>query len=246
LIGEASFEDALEALDTVEESEQLTRDDVVRLLVLRSLVHHALGNDRELDSNLTSLASLEPGHTFAANVPPTVQSRFETLQSDLDGPLSLDVEARQIRGGFQIEAHINGDDEELVGEIQIHARLPGGDWVRTSGRTASIPVRGEGAIEYYVEALGPGDAVLLSEGTEMDPLLIGTRGTDEPEDDPPDARPSTRPSTGEPEVRERRAWPWALLGTGIAAIIAGSVVAGVLVSRQNQGTQLDAPTVEWR
>lgn len=245
LIGEASFEDALEALAEVEGADHLTRDEVLRLLVLLSLVHHALGNEPELDSNLTALASIEPDHTFASNVPPTVQARFETLQSELEGPLDLEVEGRRIRGGFQIDARIQGDDGDLVEETQIYARLPGGEWVQTEGRTASIPVRGEGAVEYYVVALGPGGAVLLTEGTEFEPLLIGTAGDGNLSGDPSGDPATTVPPVEDPEARERRAWPWALLGTGIAAIIVGAVVAGVLVSRQNQGTQLDAPTVDW-
>lgn len=245
LIGEANFEEALAALGEVEGADHLSRGEVVRLIVLRSLVHHALGNERDLDSNLTALASIEPDHTFASNVPPTVQSRFETLQRERDGPLELEVEARRIRGGFQIDARIQGDDSELIEETLIYARLPGGEWVPTEGRTASIPVRGEGAVEYYVDALGPGGAVLLSEGTENEPRLIGTPGGEEPVGDPSEDPTSLNPPIEDPEERVRRAWPWALLGTGIAAIIAGAIIAGVLVSRQNQGTQLDAPTVDW-
>ena len=243
LISEASFEPALEQLDEVAAAENLTRAEVVQLLVLRSLVHHALGNRRELDANLTALATLEPHHTFTANVPPAVQSRFESLRDELDQPLGLQVAARRIRGGFQINARIEGDEGDLVSSIHIFARIPGGDWVETEGESASIPVRGDGAVEFYACALGPGNAVLIEDGSESSPRLVGTPGTGDEFNETTTTAPVGSTTTEEPH--ERRAWPWALLGTGVAAVIAGAIIAGVIVSRQNQGTQLDAPTVEW-
>ena len=147
MVREADFEAALRALEETAESDELTRADLVRLFELRAMVHHALGNESEIDADLTRLATLEPGHSFGVTVPPALQSRFDRLREDLDEPFGVHVEAREIRGGFQIEVEVEGDEAELVDGINIFTRLPGGgDWVRTEGRSASIPVRGEGGV----------------------------------------------------------------------------------------------------
>lgn len=245
LVEEADFERALEALEAADEARDLGRADVVRLLALRALVNHALRNDREIDADLTRLAALEPGFAFEETVPPALQARLQRIRARLEAPLDLHVEAREIRGGYKIDVRVEGDEGALVRELAIAARLPGGDWVRTEGVSASIPVRGGGAIEYFVQALGPGGAVLLEDGSEAAPRRVGADEEARVGEPEPDGGAGAGAAGGEERPRRRRAWPWALFGTGLAALVAGAVVAGVLLGRQEQGTQLGAPEVEW-
>jgi hypothetical protein len=107
-------------------------------------------------------------------------------------------------------------------------------------------VRGGGAVEYFVQALGPGGSVLLEEGSEAAPLRVGTETEAQGGEPEPVVGATDRPvTTGGVERPRRRAWPWALFGTGLAALVAGAVVAGVLLGQQDQGTQLGAPEVQW-
>jgi hypothetical protein len=247
MVEEADFEHALEALESAAAADDLTRADVIRLLSLRSLVNHALRNEREIDADLLRLASVEPGFAFEDTVPPALQTRLARARERLTAPLGLAVEATEIRGGFRIDARVEGDVGTVIRSVAISARLPGGDWVRTEGATASIPVRGGGAVEYYAQAFGPGGAVLLEEGSEDDPRSVGTPGAGEPDVARGDGATTPTGPIGEgPGARppRRRAWPWVLFGTGVAALIAGVVVAAVLIP-QDQGTQLGAPEVDW-
>lgn len=240
LVEEADFERALTELEAAVESGGLQRDDVVRLYVIQSLIHHALRQNDELESTLRRLAALDPDFQFEETVPPALIERFSSLSEDAT-QLALDVEAREIRGGFRIDATVTGDPGGLVERVRISTRVPDGEWVHTDGSRASIPTRNEGAIEFYVHGYGPGGALVVERGSEDEPGVVGN----------PDAvdgvdvvRVLETPDPVEPEDRSISPWVWVGSSLGVVAV-AATVVLAVLLSRQGENTQLDAPEVEW-
>ncbi len=243
LVEMADFEGALGVLEATEAAGGLNRASVLRVEALRALIHYALSNQGEMDRALGRLASLEPAHEFDDTVPPALQERFERVRRGLDGVLRVEVEAREIRGGFRIDVTLHGDIGELVGETLIFARLPGGEWVRTEGSRASIPARGDAAVEYYVNAIGPGGALLLDEGSEEAPLIVGTPGADTTN---LRVQEVIRDAAVISEETERRTSPWVWVGLGLgAAAVAAGIVTAVLLTSGGQTTNLGSPEVEW-
>jgi hypothetical protein len=123
-----------------------------------------------------------------------------------------------------IEAHVENDWARLVRGIRLRARADseGTSWSEEVDAPLLVQLEdGQGAL-YYAEALGPGGTVLASAGTEAEPLHASASG-------------------GGIE-----AWPFIVAGVA-AAVVAGAVVAAVLLWPRDEGvsTQPQAPVVRF-
>jgi len=175
---EADFQGALERLDRAEASTSLTRSDVVKLLLYRALVHYATGSRDALDADLFRLASLEPRMELARDVPPRVREAFAQARRRVRAPISLEVEVRANGPAIRVTARVVGDDAGLVRSVRVSARQHGrgARWQRRTDAPIDIEVGDDDtAVEYYAEALGPGRAVLVSEGYPAEPRAVTRR-----------------------------------------------------------------------
>lgn len=226
---QAEFVAALEALARAEAADDLVVQDLVELYELRAVVHLAMRNAEAMSADLRRLVAIAPDHSIDARAPPEVRRAFEDARSAAGGALRLVVEARSRASGVTISAEARNDGENLVREIRIVGRARGGEWETVSD--APLLVAGDGIVEYYVEAVGPGGAVLESRGTADDPLRAA------PED-------ATAPETDEDDGGGPSGWIFVGIGAGVLAA-AGAAIALVFVLSPDADTQPGAFDVDF-
>ena len=227
---QAEFERALASLDRAASTDDLDRADVVALLELRALAHVALADVSALDRDIAALASVAPDHRFPPEAPPELQGMLDR-EAEAGGQLAVVGAAVTTAAGVRLDAQVEHDAGGIVQEVRIHA-LETGRW-RTlpAGSTVNARVR-----SYYVEAIGPGAAVLASHGSAEAPLAVEGRasagvdwpdvfGDDEEDDGGGDEGP----------------WLWVGVGAGIAVAL-GVVITVILLSGPD-GTQPETPVV---
>ncbi|RLB48978.1 MAG: hypothetical protein DRJ42_22055 [Deltaproteobacteria bacterium] len=230
LLMEAEFERALEAFARAEEGDDLTREDLIELLSARCLAHLALDDAAALRLDLRRLASLDREHRWGREAPPELGEAFADTLTVVDGELSVSSVATPVPGGVEVRGRAEGDHGRLVNEIRVFARSRSGSYRRANGGTQALPA-GE-SLHYYVEAVGPGSAVLAREGSEdrpvtSEPALAGSSLIRRDDDDAGGVSP----------------WLWVGIGAGVLVVV-GIILAVVLGgSSSANGTQPQAPMV---
>lgn len=230
LLMEAEFERALEAFARAEEADDLTREDLVQLLGARCLAHLAMDDAGALRQDLRRLASLAPDHRWGREAPPELGEAFAQTLEVVEGTLSVRSRSEGVAGGVSVSAEAVADHGGLVRELRIFTRRGDGRWRRTRG-TQAAPA-GE-SLDYYVEAIGPGGAVLAQEGSREEPVeseaaLSGGSLVRADDDD---------------EGGGISPWVWIGIGAGVL-VAAGVVLAIVLAgSAGPSGTQPESPLV---
>lgn len=229
---EAEFEAALEALARAEDRDDLTREDLVDLLDARAMAHLALDDSAALRVDLAALASLDPGHRFGREAPPELQEAFQQTLQVTEGPLSLAVEARPVPGGVEIEAEVTEDRASLVRETRVFARVLGSEQFRrlTDRRQ---PARAGQPVEYYVEAIGPGGAI------------VATAGSGEAPEVSEGALPLEGPAPVRREDGGEGVSPWVFVIIGAVLVVAGGVTLAIVLASNSgpAGTRPEQPIV---
>ncbi len=230
LMMEAEFERALEAFAEAEEASDLTRDDLVELLGARSLAYLAMDDASALRQELRALASLAPEHRWGREAPPELGEAFAQTLEVVDGTVQVRSESEGVPGGVSVEAEAVDDHGDLVRELRIFTRVGGGSWRRTRSGTQAAPAGQR--LDYYVQAIGPGGAVLAAEGSRDEPL----------QSEPALAGGSLVRSEDD-EGGGISPWVWIGIGAGVLVAV-GVVLAIVLVGSSGEsGTQPESPLV---
>jgi hypothetical protein len=242
LADSAQFELAIEALDRAEAGDDLAPDEVVELLRQRAIAEFALGHDRALGRDLARLASLgwQPPPDDEA-FPPALVERFGAV-AERTTPLGLSVEAESVAGGLQIRATLLREVDGLVRAVRFRTRLAGGSWLTSEGREAQALAPAGSVVEYYVEVVGPGGAVILYEGSETAPLSARPLAVVATERDAP-APPITERTTDDSEGMSAGAW--VAISGGAVAVVVGVVVTVILLSASSDTNNLDPASVRW-
>jgi len=217
----AEFDGALRLLAEAETGTELSRDDALRLLELRALVHLALNEDDAAVAALRVLAVLAPEHAFAPRTSPDLLAAFERARTSAPEPPSL-VVGRELRpDGVRVSARVDNDQLGVARSVRLWTRAGSHAW-RSTLATETIVFAAPGQrVEYRADALGIGGAPVLASETES--LIV------------PDA-PAPERAAG--------ASPWLYAGViGGALAIAGTVTALLLLGDGGEGTQLGPPTV---
>lgn len=175
----ARHEQALELLERAEDGDDLTREDLAELLTLRAMAHRARRQMDLAEVDLFRLASLDPEHELGRRVHPTLRQLFATVLERVPGPVNLDVDAQRAGDVVTVRASINDDVAALAQGFRIHARSVSGSWQTSSQAELALSVMPRDAAEYFAEALGPGGAVIASEGSAAAPLRLEPGATNE-------------------------------------------------------------------
>ncbi len=246
---EADFEGALEAFQRAEQAGDLTRDDVIQLYVQRALVHHTLGDEENLETDLMRLASLEPNYEFGRSVPPVVREAFDRAKERTTGRIRVQAEAQSHAGGVRLEARVTNDTSGIVQEVRLGARAPGNAWTQRSNSVLEMPTTSDQTLEIYAEAIGPGGAVLASDGTPDDPV-IGTVAELAERDFGTTAGGGGNGNGNEiiaprpePEGGGVPAWPF-IVGGGVLLAAGAAVLIALLVAGGSNNTALMPPVVQ--
>jgi len=225
---QAEFTRAYEALEEAERSGTLTRADLVDLLAQRALVHFARGNQGSMRTDLARLLSLEPGYRGNPEQPPSVLRVLEQLRGEVDRPIDLAAHARAYSEGVELTVEVVGDSQGLIDPLRIHTRVEEEPWESREGTSTVVNADAGARVAWYVEALGPGRAVIDTVGTQAAPfetrVLIS-------EIAPPIV------VTGESD------FPWWTVAVGGAVLIgAGVVLLVLLIGNEADGFVVQSPT----
>lgn len=229
---EADFEGALEAFAQAEQATDLGRNDLLLVYLRRALVHHAMGQTDAIDMDLFRLATLEPRYRLGREVPPQVRDRFATQARRVEERLRVKVDATEARGGVRIRAQVTDDLAALVTAVRFGVRTAGGVWQRSDGAALEVMGDPDSEVEFYAEAVGPGGAVLASEGTSGAPRRSTIAGLLAPAE----TGPGPIVGGGGGGIP---AWPFLVGGAVLVAVAVTLVV--IFATGGNDGTQLSFP-----
>lgn len=228
----AEFQRALDLLVAVEAAQDLSRGDVEQLLLMRAIVHYAMDQETEWRADIVRLARLDPGFVLGPEHPPRLRAAFDEARGEA---LALETSAHRVPGGVLLRARVTGDPGGLVRRVEVSARRAGAtEPVTTNAGTMRVPAAAGETVEHWTAVIGPGEAVLLTEGSASDPILLVDRPAAEPERAP--LAPVARS-----EEDGGSAWVlWAGLG---AVAVAAALVAVALVLSAETETQLSTPVI---
>lgn len=227
---QADFEGALELYAQAEAGDDLTRDDLVQLYLRRALVHHAVGNDEDLQLDLDRLATLEPQMELGRQIPPRLRRAFEEAAAEVTAPLSVEVDATPVEDAVRLSARVQNDRAALVREVHLSARGDG-DWESAVNDEIVVTIGSDGRVLYFAELVGPGGAVIASAGSRDEPRVLS-----------PDARQTAvGPGSGEEIEPDEGGVPWWPFVVGGAVAAAGAVALILLLAPANDQTDVGPP-----
>lgn len=218
----AEFDGALRLLAEAETGTELSREEALRLLELRALVHLALNEDDAAVAALRLLAVLAPEHAFAPSTSPDLLAAFKRARAGAPSPPALVVERELRPDGVRVSARVEDDVLGVARSVRLWTRAGSHAWRSTLANETIVFAAPGQRVEYRADALGIGGAPVLT--TEAESLLV------------PAAPATDRAASG--------ASPWLYAGViGGALAIAGTVTAILLLGDSGEGTRLSPPTV---
>jgi hypothetical protein len=230
---QADFAGAVRALDAAEGTETgLSREEVVQLYSRRALAHLALGDPARMEEDLVRLFALEPEHVFGPETRPEIREAFARTRAEQE-PLTLRVTHRAEPGGLVVEAVLSGDPTGLVRTVRLAGRRSGAEWVRGEGESLVVPLSAGSDVEYYAEAIGPGGAVLVAEGSELQPRRASFGGGAGGEGGGPP------PGGGDDDSVVL----WVVVGAVGVALLVGAIILFATVGGGSDATQPDPPVI---
>jgi len=235
---QAEFDEALELFAQAEEADDLSREDLIQLYLKRALVYHALDRDEDLELDLFRLATIEPDMEFTRRIPPRVRSAFAEAAGEVDAPIRIAVDSSREDGWVRLEPRLENDQAALVREIRLGARVTG-EWLTAVNESLEMEAGPEERVDYWAEAVGPGGAVIATQGSRSEPRILGPAGAV--------AEGGTGTGTGTDGGEGSGSGtgggvPWWPFAVGGAAAAAGAVVLVVLLSGGNDNTFVPGPT----
>jgi hypothetical protein len=220
----AEFDGALRLLAEAETGTELTREEALRLLELRALVHLALNEDDEAVEALRVLAVLSPEHTFGPQTSPDLVAAFERARASAPPPPVLSVQHEFLPDGVRVSAAVQDDVLGVARSVRLWTRAGDQPWRSTLATDTIVYAASKQRVEFRADALGIGGAPVLLR--EAESVLM-------PERDEQRAA-AARPGAS----------PWLYAGViGGALAIAGTVTAILLLGEGGDDTRLLPPRV---
>lgn len=241
---QADFTRAVRAFDRAERGAHLTRDELLSIYEGRAMARWAQGNERQAQHDLIALAEVDPHHAFPPEAPPELGEAF--AEAARDGGLSLQLSFVDAPGSATLTVDTHHDDAGLVRALRTHVRVADGAWAESDSSTVRVEVAEHDAVEAWVEAIGPGGAVIATSGSESAPIVHG--GGPIAELEPPAPAPVATSVFVEPSEHHDDTPLWIGIGIGIGVLVLTAVIVGIVVGT-SQGpsdqTQPDAPVVRF-
>lgn len=241
----AEFEQALRTFHTAERNADLSVDELLQLFEMRALVHDALGDRASMTADLRRLVAVRSNYQLSKLAPPSMRAALEELRKANSGAraVELQIEEKTIEGRSWVVARLLRVPDGLVDHTTLQCNVDNNAKTvsRTSeGTTASVKLP-ESVVHHGCAATGRTrqGGVLFSASTEGEAVLMRPNSADRFEM----PRYQSRGDSG--EARKKK-WPWIVAVS--AAVVAGGVTAGVLLtqrSKSDRQPQLGAVTVDW-
>lgn len=246
------YDRALASLQTAEEGEGLTREDLSDLYLLRANIHRRQQNMQLAQVDLQRLASLDPERQLGRRVHPSLRRLFSEATERVTRPVRVEASAERLGSSVTVTATVSDDIAALVQGFRIHARAEGGEWRTAQRGRLSLTVESHLSAEFWAEAVGPGGAAVALSGSAESPLTLDAVSTtvdvtSDPTDPEQTGNGNQAIGTGDPGAQQGGddglpAWPFVVGGLALVAVAA--VILGVYFGTQpSDDTQLSPPAV---
>jgi hypothetical protein len=215
LAQEASFDEALAAFARAEASGDLGRDDLIELFEGRALVHFAQGDRAALHADVAVLAALAPERPPARDLPPDLVSVLREAVRASPGPVSVRATATRRGEIVRVESTVEHVPSGLAVHVRVAARVASAALSVVEGAARDVSAPGGARVAYYMELVGPGGAVIATDGSVERPHVVEALGA--PREVATTAIPATTATTAEPGSTETHADSGALASTARTA-----------------------------
>ena len=230
----ANFQEAVPAFEAVLASESATRGDVLSAHRHLAALHEMQGASDRAIVHARAAVALDPAVTAPEGAPPEVTALLDRARDELGGPAELAVGTPDGPLGYElpgrVRAHLARAPDGLFARVRLSCDGGGGRATVASAAarevTAEVTAR-SATVRCDATAATAAGAVLLDVSRTLpvegapDALLAGSSdGSVGPTDDEEAAAPI---------------WPW-LLAAGGALVLAGAIVAVVLVAQPDQAS----------
>ena len=98
-----------------------------------------------------------------------MQRAFRSIAQEAR-PIELNLEVSRLRDRVTIRGSVTGDEAKLVRRVRLVAKQDG-KWRRSLTGVLTVDLSESQRLDFYAEALGPGDAIVASEGNQESPLF---------------------------------------------------------------------------
>lgn len=235
--------DAIQLLERAEDGDDLTREDLIELFLIRAMVHRAQRNMDLAEVDLLRLATLSPNDPLGRQVHPALRQLFATVGERVTRPVGLQATAVRREDSARISVSIVDDTAALTQAFRVHVRVAEGAWRVNGDAVVTVRASASDAVDYWAEAIGSGGAVIARFGSASQWHRLEPESMTPPSevDVAPDVVATTVATTvatsvATPEVvtadsdEEVPAWPFVV--GGVAALVVAGVVLGVFFGTQ--------------
>ncbi len=230
-LADADFQRAERAFGRALGAPALSRDELTSIFEGRAVARWALGDEDEARADLVALGSLDPDHTLPPEAPPLLVETFAALPRE---PLVIALTWAETREGeTTLRAAVDNDLAALVRTVRIHVRRQGDpEWTTSVEPEVAIRMHPGDVVEAWVEALGPGGAVVAHQGSALAPIEHGH-----------DLVAASEGGTSSRAPDHDTTWIWVGVGAGVAVVVAAIVVGVAVGTASSDATQPSAPMV---
>ncbi len=248
-LAQADFSRAIRAFDRAERGAHLTRDDLLAIYEGRAMARWATGDERHAARDLAALAELDPHHGFPPEAPPELGEAFDDAARE--GGLELELTFADGAGTTTLNVDVHRDAAGLVRSLRTHVRVADGEWSDSDASTVRLDVPAGASVSAWVEAVGPGGAIVGRTGSEAAPIVHGGGAQHElvaPRPAPGPAPVAASIDADDDDADHDDSGLFIGLGVGIGVVVVAAVIIGVVVgvgSGSSDRTQPDAPIVRF-
>jgi hypothetical protein len=226
---------ALGVVAEVEARSDLPAGDLLALLALRATAEAMSEDALALARSARAIIELAPAWQAPEGAPEAFRAALDEARIAQPEPPELDVDVYPVEGALRIVIECD-DDVDLVRGTRLAWRA-GGEraWHRSEASEERVAGLAGTAVEYYVEALGPGGVVVAREGSARAPVRASIPGS---ESDATGGLGTMTPTSDDGKT------VWLIAGAVTIAAVIG-VIALVVAGRSSDRTDLGVPVVEW-
>jgi len=241
---EASFETALRMFDAAARNADLSVEELLELFEMRALVHHALGDETAMRSDLRRLNAVRPSYQLGRLAPPPVRAAFEEIREVNDGAagVELRIDEESFDGAPWMVARVLRVPDGLVDHVTLQCS------VSNDSKTISRTSQGTQARLQLPES-GDHNGCAATARTRQGGVLFSATMNASVSLRLPKSRkgfemPQYQPHADAPKAKKK--WPWIV---AVSAVVVGAGIAtGVVLSQRSKNSSQPAVggvTVSW-
>ena len=233
---EANFETALRTFDAAARNADLTVEELLELFEMRALVHHALGDEAAMRSDLRRLNAVRPSYQLGRLAPPPVRSAFDEIRKSNGDRLGVElrIDETSFDGAPWVVARVLRVPEGLVDHVTLQCS------VRNDSETISRTSQGT-QTRLKLPELGDHNGCAATARTRQGGVLFSSTMNSSVPLRLPKSRnvlkvPKYKPHADAPKAKKK--WPWIVAASVV--VVGAGVATGVVLSQRSKSSSESA------